>query len=214
MACIRFFLVFLVFGADVYARDIASVTLDQYIQEHHEAVTEGHIGKYGWKKDFFRTLIRDNPQIKIVGEIGFNAGHSSEVFLTASLQCTVISFDVMKTAYSKIGKQYIDLKYPGRHELVLGDSLVSVREFSTKNNTLHFDVIFVDGCHFFNWTYNDIKNMQALACPETFLVVDDINYPDVAKAWEKCVQEGIVIELQRHKGNSGLVLGKYCFPTT
>jgi len=51
---------------------LPAVTLDEYIQERHEHVSEGHIS--GWKLDFFRSLIQKNPTINLIGEIGFNAG--------------------------------------------------------------------------------------------------------------------------------------------
>ena len=203
----KFSIAFLIFSAGVAVNHLPAVTLDEYIQERHEHVSEGHIS--GWKLDFFRSLIQKNPTINLIGEIGFNAGHSTELFLISNPRCRVISFDIMKYAYSKIGKEYIDLTFPHRHQLIPGNSLCSVKSFSKKNSKVRLDLIFVDGNHSFRWAYNDIKNMRKLAHSKTLLVVDDINEPSVSKAWRTCVQKGIIKEIARRGEDTGLVLGRY-----
>jgi predicted O-methyltransferase YrrM len=196
------------------AGEAPSITLDQYLRQMGAVVTEGHIcSENSGKVEFFTKLLQSSPSIANIGEIGFNAGHSSDIFLSATPKIKVVSFDIVSHTYARIGKQYIDSKYPGRHLLIEGNSLISVPDFSKKNPRVCFDLIFIDGGHDFNTAYSDIINMRKLASLNTIVVVDDINYPDVAAAWEKCVREGYAKEIQRFEGKNRIwAMGKYMFP--
>ena len=55
-------------------------------------------------------------------EIGFNAGHSAELWLSVKPNIKVTSFDIGTHSYLTLGKDFIDRKFPGRHTLILGDS--------------------------------------------------------------------------------------------
>lgn len=204
--------VFVLLSTICLGTEAPSVTLDEYIKVHNQSVSEGHIGQFPDKVNFFQSLIQKNPWIKNVGEIGFNAGHSSEIFLHTNPDVRVVSFDIMLHPYSRIGKQYIDMKYPGRHTLIEGDSLTSVISFFNKNKNFHFDLIFIDGNHAFNWAYRDIINMKKLASPTTIVITDDITYSDVSKAWNQCIREGQLKEVNRVTCGTGIALGNYVFP--
>jgi predicted O-methyltransferase YrrM len=187
-------------------------SLDEYLAAQGSCVTEGHIGKYPEKLKFFASLFRDATKIRTIGEIGFNAGHSSDLFLSTYPSCTVVSFDIMDHPYATIGKRYIDQQYPGRHSLIPGDSQQTVSEFYQSHPTVRFDLIFIDGGHSFPIAYSDIVHMQRLASPSTIIVVDDINYPTVARAWKACVREGRVREIKRHSArDSAWIQGVYVF---
>ena len=67
-------------------------------------------------------------------EIGFNAGHSAELFLSNNKNINVLSFDIGGHQYVKYGKEFIDNKYPNRHALILGDSVQTVPSFAEKTN--------------------------------------------------------------------------------
>lgn len=164
-------------------------SLEDYLESRGALVSEGHIALNPKKLNIFASLIRDNKQIRSIGEIGFNAGHSSELFLSTNPSCTVVSFDIMEHSYAKEGKTYIDLKYPGRHTLIEGDSLATVPEFTRLHPETRFDLIFIDGDHGFLYAYNDIVNMQRCASSTTILIVDDTNYGAVSQALNKCLLE-------------------------
>ena len=80
-------------------------------------------------------------------EIGFSAGHSSETLLKNNPGLFLVSFDIGTLDYVKIAKKYIDKEYPGRHELIIGDSTVKVPEYINNNKGKTFDLIFIDGNH-------------------------------------------------------------------
>ena len=61
-------------------------------------------------------------------EIGFNGDILLSYFYEL-IQHQVTSFDIGHITVAK-GKQFIDEKFPNRHRLTKGDSLVTVPEFS------------------------------------------------------------------------------------
>ena len=193
------------------AADVPSSSLDEYLRQHGAIVTEGYISRENFGKvAFFTKLLRTESHIENIGEIGFNAGHSSDLFLSVTSRTKVVSFDIMEHSYARIGKQYIDMKYPGRHLLIEGNSLISVPDFSQKHPAFLFDLIFIDGGHDFNTAYHDIVNMKKLSSTHTLVIIDDINYAPVASAWNKCLNEGSVTEIQRFVNKDKIwVMGKY-----
>ena len=202
------------FTGSLFGTSPSLKSLDHYLWNHGAFVTEGHIGGFPKKLKFFASLFKDKNKVCSVGETGFNAGHSSALFLSTYPSCTVVSFDIMDHQYASIGKQYIDQHFPGRHTIVSGDSCQSVPAFALSHPNTRFDLIFIDGGHTFPVAYSDITQMERLASPHTILVVDDINYPPVANAWESAVREGRVREIKRYKDKDQTwVQGVYVFRT-
>ena len=71
---------------------------------------------------FLRNIVNDES-INNVMEIGFNAGHSAELFLSSNKNINLVSFDIGYHNYVQLGKQFIDKTYPDRHKLIIGNSL-------------------------------------------------------------------------------------------
>lgn len=181
---------------------------------------EGHI--IGEELHFFEMFLKKNPSIKKIMEIGFNAGHSSELFLRGREDTQVVSFDIMDHDYGFIGKDYIDYTFPERHQLVIGDSRYTVPKFSRNSPECKFDLIFIDGCHEESFAAADIANSRKLAHPGTWVLIDDIE-PEVNEnsvkwfigptmAWNQAIKEGILVEVERHyRDGRGWAVGKYMF---
>jgi len=112
------------------------------------------------------------PNINVM-EIGFNGGHSAEVFLENNPTLTLTSFDLGYHYYVPIAKEYIDATYPGRHTLILGDSTVTVPKYISENKGKKFDVIFIDGGHHYYVANADVGNSRALATNDTLIILDD-----------------------------------------
>lgn len=164
-------------------------------------------------------------------EIGFNAGHSAEVFLKNNPDCTLTSFDMGMYRCVSYSKKYIDAIYPNRHTLILGDSTVTVPRYINDNPGKTFDVIFIDGGHEYAVANADIENCKMLATPETIIMMDDVcsadgqvtNYVNgPTKAWKEYVKNGGIVELgnedyvpwtKAHWGR-GMTWGKYVFTQT
>ena len=71
--------------------------------------------------------ILENNNIKNILEIGFNAGHSSCLFLEFNKNCNVLSFDIGLHDYFKVGIEYIREKFNSRNYLfIIGNSNITV----------------------------------------------------------------------------------------
>lgn len=100
------------------------------------------------KSDDLTTAAQMLPQrmpdgaLPVICEIGFNAGYSAVTFLVAHTTARVVSFDIGDFAVPYVAKRWIDEAFPERHQLVLGDSGITVRNWKDR-----CDLYFIDGGH-------------------------------------------------------------------
>jgi len=123
--------------------------------------------------------ISRNP-IKKVMEIGFNAGHSAEIFLKNNPDIDLVSFDIGHHDYTEHARKYIEITYPGRHRLILGDSKQTIPEFIKENPDVKFDLIFIDGGHDYETASADLENSLLLSHKDTIIAIDDVTDPPEA----------------------------------
>ena len=154
-----------------------------------------------------------------VMEIGFNAGHSAEVFLQNNKDLTLLSFDLGEHHYVKLAKEYIDFIYPNRHTLILGDSTKTIPIY-LENNTKTFDVIFIDGGHDYEIAKSDLDNCLKLANKDTIVILDDTIFTcgweqqytiGPTRIWKEYVEQNKIIELNKkdYWNGRGMSWGKY-----
>lgn len=145
------------------------------------------------------TALAQGPGIRRVVEIGFNAGFSTHAFLSAHPDVAVTSFDLGEHGYGEQAKAQIDEDFPGRHTLILGDSLTTVPEYTDAHPGETFDLVFIDGGHTYEVAAADIRNMARLADGDTVLVIDDL-LPHklwgegVIRAWDEAIETGVVAQ--------------------
>jgi hypothetical protein len=147
-------------------------------------------------------LIQITRGAKRIMEIGFNAGHSAELFLKYT-SAHVTSFDLGDHPYVTHAKEYIDAYYPGRHSLILGDSTVMVPKCIGK-----YDVIFIDGGHDYEVARADLQNAKKLARKNTMYTPEWVHPYTVGptQAW----LESDRIEMGRdYENGKGMSWGKY-----
>ena len=70
----------LLMSAQLFA-GFSELKIGQHLKQFSGLQFEGHCDRP--QVEYFFKLLGRNPDIKLVAEIGFNAGHSSEVFLSA-----------------------------------------------------------------------------------------------------------------------------------
>ena len=58
---------------------------------------------------------------------------------------------------------------------------------------IKFDLIFIDGGHSYEVAYHDILSMKKLSHKDTLLLIDDLSISGVKKAYDQCIEEGIII---------------------
>jgi predicted O-methyltransferase YrrM len=156
-------------------------------------ITEG--GTSPEEMHFLRKLA-DKIGADLVAEIGMNTGYSTHAFL-AGCQRKVISFDLGGHDYVPLAKAIIDGWYPMRHDLVPGNSLITVPAFA-KTVGLQFPMIFIDGGHSYKCAMGDLQNMAKLALPKACVVMDDTTphrgYGRMPyKAWNDAELDGLIV---------------------
>ena len=192
-------------------------SLNEYFKNNNIIPTEGYSQQVPGQIAFLKRMV-SSPSIKRVMEIGFNGGHSAELFLSSNPNVELVSFDIGHHDYLKHGKEFIDNKFPNRHTLIIGNSLQSVPEYS--NTEKPFDVIFIDGGHDYPIAYGDILNCKNLAHTDTIVIMDDTiknqnwlrgwNYgPN--RAWADCITNKIIEEIgsEDYEPGRGHSWGRY-----
>ena len=165
--------------------------------------------------------LTNKPNINVM-EIGFNAGHSAEIFLKNNKELTLTSFDLGAHNYVKHGKEYIDATYPNRHTLILGDSRIVIPIYLQINKATKFDIIFIDGGHDYEIAKADLENCFKLAHKDTIIIIDDTIYTKgweaghtigPTRTWTEHLQQNKIIELNRkdYTPGRGMSWGKYIY---
>lgn len=184
---------------------------------------EGHSQQDSGETEFLSKIIQNDMLVNVI-EIGFNAGHSADTFLRNNSKIHLTSFDLGEHHYVKLGKSYIDEKYPNRHTLILGDSCVTIPEFIKANKAsdkmIKYDLIFIDGGHYHHIPESDLKNCRQLAHKDTIVIMDDTKTTDIKGwnvtvnyAWNKYKTCNYVAERESFdfSPTHGLSYGKYNF---
>lgn len=144
-------------------------------------IVEGNVQSMRSHAGLEKVVAELNP--KIVVETGFNAGHSSCIFLNHS-DAIVYSFDEAKW-------DYVDEAYnilieifsitTDRLHLIKGDSKETIPKFFKKNK-FKIDLAFIDGGHDYDTCYSDLLHIHKRMAKGGVIILDDVNNQNVKKA--------------------------------
>jgi len=174
---------------------------------------EGHSQQVNEEVKDLKMLSKD---CKNILEIGFNAGHSSEIFLN-NTNANVVSFDLGEHDYVKHAKKFIDNFFPNRHTLILGDSRITIPQYDTN---IKFDLIFIDGGHDYEIAKSDIENCKKFTHSDSIVIIDDISFKKEneeswtigpTKAWLENIKNNNIkqVNFKEYSKGRGIAYGKY-----
>ena len=133
------------------------------------------------------------PGVELIGEVGFNAGHSTVTFLWQKPAIKVVSFDLGVLRWSQDSYAFVRRLFPNRFELRKGYSTDGVPAYQGPK----FDLFAVDGAHDGETPYLDMKNGRAVSREGAYVLIDDwtnTNYA-VKLAWQRAKDEGWIREI-------------------
>lgn len=167
------------------------MTVDEFMLSKGFSSQVGYIGESQRKQ--FQERLSKLPEIRKIVEIGFNAGHSAENFFENCRNLEgFVSFDENIFPYTKPSAEYLQKLYPDRFLFIEGDSQVKVCEFAKQFPSQKFDLIYIDGSHWFQDVVGDILNTKLLAHQETILWLDDYHLPSIKQAVRFCKTIGAI----------------------
>ena len=98
----------------------------------------------------------------------------------ASNKVTVVSFDLADSPYTAHGARWIQSHFPGRLQLVVGDSAQTVPLFARLSPDFRCNVILIDGAHTYEGAQADLRHFRALATESYHVLVMD-DYEGMAR---------------------------------
>lgn len=190
--------------AEDVVKDAPQISLDSYLgiygfilSPEHSINNEGYMTDA--QKEQYNELFARHPEIKSIAEIGLNGGHWMVNALKKCPQVqTAVSFDINQHSYTPPAVEYCQRFFKNSFKFVEGNSLEAVPKYSEKFPEHKFDLLYVDGCHAYEYCYKDIINFRKLAHKNTILCIDDYNGPEIKDAVSSCESQGIIKILQIH----------------
>lgn len=182
--------------ANVTARQASTACLQLLDRITHEAnafvgqdkeqywLHMGHIAESPSQVDTYWELVH-SADIQTVCEVGFNAGHSTAVFLESNPHVVVWSFDLMELAYSTAMVAWFHRTYRSRFHMIRGLSQDTLPMYASK---LKCDVFSIDGDHSYQGALTDLTNALKMMDPGGTLIADDAS--EVRAACMQCMSHG------------------------
>jgi len=126
-------------------------------------------------------------------EIGFNAGHSTLLYLLSNPSCHVTIFDICSHAYTMPCFNYLSTLFPGRLDIHPGDSTVTIPKYIKDNPGAHFHLIHIDGSHEESIARQDLENSMRLA--QRYIIWDDTQMSHLNQMFDDTVKAGLFREV-------------------
>jgi hypothetical protein len=121
----------------------------------------------------FYWRVAASPAVRQVCEVGFNAGHSTALWLTANPTAHVATFDIFNnatTAFMVQNLMMLKRLFPGRVHAYAGDSRKTAPAAAIDSPC---DLVHIDGRHSYENTVMDAYNLMSKAHPRAVFLFDD-----------------------------------------
>ncbi|CAE7884584.1 eEF2 [Symbiodinium microadriaticum] len=124
-------------------------------------------------------------------EIGFNAGHSALLMLSAHPKLQVIAFDLCEHAYTKPCFDILAAAFPGRLRLVPGKSQQTLPKWTAENSE-RADLVHIDGDHDPAAARTDLRNAKTAARSGAWVVFDDTCFSPLKAVWTEMLESQLI----------------------
>lgn len=165
------------------------------------------------QQQFIQEFLVNHPQVKHVLETGFHIGLSAASMLTVRADIIVTSFDIFWFDYSRRAKLFLDIAFPGRNNLIAGNSINTLPTFFNTFPSYNPDFVFIDGGHERPIPYIDLWHILNHVRPGTWVMIDDYceehGLQGVIEAVNTLIKDGILTEVEAYKSyDRGWVFAK------
>jgi hypothetical protein len=110
-------------------------------------------------------------------EIGFNAGFSALLMLTANPNLRLVSADICMHPYTIPCFEYLKERFGDRLNFIAGNSLESIPAALSFYND--YNVYIIDGGHGLSVAEADLATIIANARPDSLILFDDSDWPEL-----------------------------------
>lgn len=127
-------------------------------------------------------------------EIGFNAGHTSLLFLSTQTKGVVYAFDHGLARYTIAAHDFIDDTFPERIVFLLGDTVITIPQLREYYPDSQCDIVYIDGStSSYETTLKDIEKLSELISYDHILILGN-SKPDspATKAWKDSTTIGYI----------------------
>ena len=148
------------------------------------------------KRKNFVSVIRGKSTLL---EIGFNAGHSALLALSANPDLRYVGIDIAKNAYTSNCGALMKEQFGERFQLIEGDSREVLPHVQYFMEDVAPDVFHVDGGHWLGIAVSDIAGCVSIARARGVaaeIIVDDYAADFIQAAVQKFVDAKHVVDLQ------------------
>jgi len=126
-------------------------------------------------------------------EIGFNAGHSALLMLTANPHLKLTYIDICSHRYTLPCFQYLRSVFEGRIELINSNSLHAFPSLAF--NYGNFDLFIIDGGHGIDVAETDLFNVIKFGRRGSIILFDDSDFPPLRTMLSMYMLSGKIINI-------------------
>ena len=159
----------------------------------------------GIERAYVRDVVDRFEELDSIAVVGMGCGGLVPALLEAREDSIVVSF-------SKNGPEETD----ARHEMFLGDPLLSVIDFKNQFSLERFDVIFVTLPGEFHEMLRLLFALKGVAHDQTLLIFTGVEETEShLTAWKRCIERGVIEETNSVSDGHGhnWKEGRYLFDT-
>lgn len=122
-----------------------------------------------------------------------------------------LGFDLGRTKYAHAALGFVAALFPGRAEVVYGDSSRTLPAYMVSRPELRCDRLMVDGGHDYEHAKGDLVAFLAQAPCGAKVAMDDMEFPALKRAWREPIAAGRMREVRCESSQDRDARRNWCF---